>query len=101
MSPPRRDCARSFAARSASLTAPVIMSARSSGSSGSIAAGSISILSIMPAPFAVTFTAPPPADASTVSVASSSCTRAISACICCTCCIILLMSIPPGMLIRA
>jgi hypothetical protein len=48
------------------------MSSSISGSSGSIAFGSILISRISPPPVATTLTMPPPAVASTVSVLSSS-----------------------------
>ena len=70
------------------------MSSSISGSSGSIALGSILISLISPAPVALTVTMPPPAVASTVSFASSSCAFCICSCICCTCCISLFMSMP-------
>src|SRR5262249_19311415 len=89
------DCASACAERSASFTAASTMSSSSSGSSGSIAFGSILISLISPAPVALTVTMPPPAEASTVSCASSSCTRAICSCICCACLSRAFMSKPP------
>src|SRR5438132_3723110 len=68
------------------------MSARISGSFGSIAFGSITIALISPSPVAVTVTMPPPAVAWTVSFLSSSWAFCICACICWTCSSILFMS---------
>ena len=70
------------------------MSSSISGSSGSIAFGSILISLISPAPFAMTVTMPPPAVAWTVSFASSSCAFCICSCIWPTCCSNLSMSMP-------
>src|SRR5690606_34645017 len=70
----------SLAERSASLTAASTMSCSISTSSGSMA-----MLTISWWPLATTLTMPPPAAASTVFWASSSCTRIMSACIFCTC----------------
>ena len=83
--PPIRFAASSWAERSASFTAAVTMSWRSSGSSGSIASGAILISRRCMSPVIVTLTMPPPALASTVSLLSSSCAFAISACICWAC----------------
>src|SRR2546423_6203382 len=70
------------------------MSASMSGSSGSIALGSILISVISSPPVALTVTMPPPAEASTVSWASSSWAFDICSCICCTCWSIFFTSIP-------
>ena len=86
------DSISAFALRSASFTAARIRSESISGSSGSIALGSIVIPTISPPPVAFTVTMPPPADASTISLAASSCACCIWDCICWACCISLLMS---------
>src|SRR5439155_2855783 len=83
--PPRRDSIRDCAERIASFVAASTMSSSICGSSGSIAFGSIFTSTISSAPVALTATIPPPADASTVSFASSSCAFAIWLCISCTC----------------
>ena len=80
------------AARSASLAAASTMSASISGSSGSIARGSMAICTSSPAPFALTVTIPPPAEASPNSFLASSCARAICSCICWACFISAFMS---------
>ena len=71
MRPDIFDSIRPRAERSASLTAASTRSASSSGSSGSIAFGSIVMETTSPAPFAFTVTIPPPAEASTISLAAS------------------------------
>src|SRR5438874_8829477 len=81
MAPPSFVSTSCCAARIASLTAARTMSASSSGSSGSIASGEMVIALISSAPVALTVTIPPPAEASTVSPASSSCAFAICSCI--------------------
>src|SRR5215831_6107104 len=89
-----------WAERSASLTAATTMSSSISGSSGSMAFGSILISVISPSPVAVTVTTPPPAVAWTFSCFSSSWAFCICDCICWTCSSILFMSKltawPPG-----
>src|SRR5689334_14449980 len=80
------------AARSASFAAAMTRSASISGSSGSIAFGSIRSSLISPPAVATTVTMPPPAVASAVSFAASSCISFIWACICWACCISALMS---------
>src|SRR5829696_3008483 len=73
----------------ASLTAASTMSCSISTSSGSTTSGSISIETSSRLPVMVALTAPPPALAVTVSLASSSWACCICCCICWTCCIIL------------
>src|SRR5579884_4299156 len=82
--------ARAF--RSASLTAAVTRSASISGSSGSIAFGSIRSSTTSPPAVATTVTAPPPADAVAVSFAACSCSSAICCCIAWACFISSFMS---------
>src|SRR5690348_7116315 len=80
------------AERSASFTPASTRSASASGSSGSIASGEISTAITSPAPFAVTFTRPPPTDECAVSWAASSCIRCTCSCISAACCINFSMS---------
>src|SRR5207248_1957672 len=90
------DSIKLCADRTASLTAARIMSSSISRSLGSIAFGSILICLISPVPFATTVIIPPPAVASTVSFASSSCALCICSCIWPICCMSLLMSMSIG-----
>src|SRR5260221_3318392 len=94
--PPIFEPAKSWAARSASLTAAWTMSARISASSGSIASGSIAISRRVRSPPIFTLTMPPPALASTTSSLSCSCASSICCCICCACFINAFTSKPPG-----
>src|SRR3954466_11129876 len=73
------------AARSASFDAARTRSASISGSSGSIAFGSIRSSLSSPLADATTVTMPPPAEASAVSLAASSCICCICSCISCAC----------------
>src|SRR5450759_3547623 len=73
--------ASSWAMRRASLKAASTISWSMSTSSGSTAWGSMTTLLTSSVPLMVTLTAPPPAEASTNSLASSSWARAMSACI--------------------
>src|SRR5262249_23213721 len=72
VAPPSLRSASSCALRSASLTAASTMSARISASSGSTAWGSILTSRTCRSPLILTVTIPPPADASTTSLRSSS-----------------------------
>src|SRR6059058_4134935 len=75
----------------ACFTALKTISSRNSTSFGSTTSLSILIARTSPAPFAVTFTFPPPALTSTVLLSSSACVLAICSCIFCACFISLLM----------
>ena len=86
------DSTSSAAERRASFAAAITMSASISGSSGSIARGSIVISTSSPPPFALTVTMPPPADASTISSFASSWASSIWACISWACLSIAFMS---------
>src|SRR5438128_783528 len=69
----------------ACFTALKTISSRNSTSFGSTTSLSILIAMTSPAPFAVTFTLPPPALTSTIFVSSSACVLAICSCIFCAC----------------
>src|ERR1700730_12099354 len=85
------DCASALPCSIAPFTPLNTTSSRNSTSFGSTITLSILIETTLPAPFATTFTWPPPACTSTVFSSSSACVLAICSCIFCACFINLLM----------